>query len=101
HPPPALYTLSLHDALPIYRCDRKQTLLAGTLAFVVVDELERTFTQIHDCHIRGRADVERAAIVERGEHTRGIDGCASNDLGQRQDRKSTRLNSSHDQISYA
>src|SRR5438445_8198575 len=68
-----IYTLSLHDALPIF--DRPSRVLRGDL--VEVDEPDRA--ALH------RAAVDHAAPV--GE--------------QRQDRKSTRLNSSHANISYA
>src|SRR5256886_2337173 len=62
-----IYTLSLHDALPIY------------------PDLERT----------GRAGSPGArGAVARGGRNAGTAGDSS-------DRKSTRLNSSHSQISYA
>src|SRR5207245_10169686 len=80
-PPPEIYTLSLHDALPI--CLRRP---------------------------RGRAQVEHA---DRAHHVDADGGEAGPDdlaalgglhrglqLGH-QDRKSTRLNSSHGSISYA
>src|SRR2546428_7451486 len=60
-----IYTLSLHDALPI-SCDRRRQ--------------------------RARSDVGRRLLRRRGR------GRAPR---TRVDRKSTRLNSSHDQISYA
>src|SRR5438874_5735347 len=71
-----IYTLSLHDALPIY-------------------------------HAGGRHDAVglRLSILNRGD--RGIADQAnaeldqSSPLGVRLDRKSTRLNSSHVEISYA
>src|SRR5258708_37071425 len=57
--------------------DREQALLtlAGTL--VVVEEFEFTLAQLQDCHVGGRTDVERAAVVERREDACGIDrtGC--------------------------
>src|SRR5215468_4126262 len=55
------------------RRDREQTLLtlAGTL--VVVEKFEFTLAQLQDGHIGGRADVERAAVVERREDACGID----------------------------
>src|SRR2546428_4895509 len=71
-----IYTLSLHDALPIYCCQ--------------LDKLTRL---IHESgrllKMKGRGPVgHRLSIVQ-------LDGVRG------QDRKSTRLNSSHDQISYA
>src|SRR5206468_12929522 len=64
---PEIYTLSLHDALPIYR----------EIALHVLDA-------------DGRVGVrDRCAALHSG------------DIDRTPDRKSTRLNSSHDQISYA
>src|SRR5947209_17788410 len=73
-PPPQFYTLSLHDALPIY------PVLQG-LEDRVLGEGRRN---------RDHRALDRAAVV--------VDR-----LGDRveQDRKSTRLNSSHANISYA
>src|SRR2546427_3767207 len=66
-----IYTLSLHDALPI---SRQQTHGSATAAH----------------HGQGQDHGAHAAP----EHAHGVAGHA-------QDRKSTRLNSSHSQISYA
>src|SRR2546430_6925853 len=71
-----IYTLSLHDALPISL--RKQVRLTAR------DQPSRVAND--RCHI---ADVGR-----------DTGSAARHRLGQ-QDRKSTRLNSSHSQISYA
>src|SRR5688572_32756642 len=67
----AIYTLSLHDALPICGCPRA---LSGAIA-------------------RGRR-----VHVHGG---RGAPGALRRARARRRDRKSTRLNSSHSQISYA
>src|SRR3712207_8644998 len=65
-----IYTLSLHDALPISRPPK-------------------------GVHRRVERDRQRVAVVEPARHRDRL-------LGQRgQDRKSTRLNSSHANISYA
>src|SRR2546421_1888409 len=64
-----IYTLSLHDALPIYFCECDRLRREGTLG-----RPERRES--------GTFDAARLAADDR-------------------DRKSTRLNSSHDQISYA
>src|SRR5688572_32616540 len=79
------YTLSLHDALPICH----QALHA-----------ERRVGQRvvhHDVDAEGtggrRTGVVGVDVVGRDRHLRGE--------GERPDRKSTRLNSSHSQISYA
>src|SRR5690606_41881362 len=79
---PDVYTLSLHDALPIYRRDQGSHRVAGH------GQRDRQPVPDHDCLRRRLADV--AADVDRRQ---GRD--------QRADRKSTRLNSSHVKISYA
>src|SRR5438309_9051393 len=66
--PTEIYTLSLHDALPISERDRSH----GPPARLRL---------VQHPHRRSRADSDRAF--------------------QREDRKSTRLNSSHSSISYA
>src|SRR5206468_11049695 len=73
-----IYTLSLHDALPIYGhvSARAHTVDGGVLEHIAV-ALEGPLDR--------RADVPLVVAV----------GCGG------EDRKSTRLNSSHDQISYA
>src|SRR2546430_5341127 len=65
-----IYTLSLHDALPIYSFSLRQT----------VDPLRKS------CH---GASVDH--VSGQWRHFDGVE----------RDRKSTRLNSSHSQISYA
>src|SRR5206468_11368509 len=90
-PPPPLSTLSLHDALPICKFD-----------FVFFD------TRFADCYASGshkrvghRAPNEY--LLDLRQHCLNYANLIR-DLGAAQhqeDRKSTRLNSSHDQISYA
>src|SRR5438270_4028135 len=70
---PEIYTLSLHDALPIYFPARGPSM--------PVERVELTDPRI------------RPLYDERGRRSTG--------LLDRRDRKSTRLNSSHSQISYA
>src|SRR5207247_3711520 len=74
--PPEISTLSLHDALPISRCRASGTAPAGTR--------RRT-----DRPSRRRAGTPSGAAHSRPSPARG------------RDRKSTRLNSSHEWISYA
>src|SRR2546430_11143887 len=74
-----IYTLSLHDALPIFIRPRSH-------------RAPRHPRRRHSHHCRRRA--HRALLVAPAG--RGGGGRRS-----RQDRKSTRLNSSHSQISYA
>src|SRR5205085_11292049 len=86
-PPPEIYTLSLHDALPIFvRPDKAQ--LPGEDAYKFRHLL------IRDAAYEALPKATRAELHERfaawlDEHGLGLD------------RKSTRLNSSHSQISYA
>src|SRR5206468_11848735 len=75
-PPYPTYTLSLHDALPISGPDRESGLQPGRI---------RRAPGYSEPAIRGLLPRE-AALLHRE---------------RRLDRKSTRLNSSHDQISYA
>src|SRR5688572_32285855 len=67
------YTLSLHDALPI-SCARRARFA-----------------------LRGRPTVLRVAVERRQRAAEGM----ARGVADEQDRKSTRLNSGHSQISYA
>src|SRR5438105_9701560 len=76
-PPTVIYTLSLHDALPICQVDHAEPQL----------------------HLRSRRGVQQivhadAEVEQMPRHRRGQSAA-------RRDRKSTRLNSSHEWISYA
>src|SRR3712207_8375611 len=75
-----IYTLSLHDALPISRQERRLYALLDCVGAVSVVPRPR------DDHGR------------RGTHHDSVLGVGSR---HEQDRKSTRLNSSHANISYA
>src|SRR5688572_32424549 len=72
-----IYTLSLHDALPISRGRQK----SGAA----------------DLHLGPRGRVRRRARASRNHHRQNAHRCRAG----AEDRKSTRLNSSHSQISYA
>src|SRR5206468_12579204 len=91
--PPHIYTLSLHDALPIF--------LESFHGFyaVVESELPRlvAVTPSLGFPLRARAELLKRDLLALGlsrSDIAGLPRCA-------EDRKSTRLNSSHDQISYA
>src|SRR2546430_5463837 len=56
------------------------------------------YTTLFRSHARGLCPHPARAVVQGG---RGVRGRADVSLGLLQDRKSTRLNSSHSQISYA
>src|SRR5690348_17784856 len=75
--PSGIYTLSLHDALPIFVLARQGDAVAGERHRRLQRERRRLRARPHD---------EVAAMFE------GLSG---------EDRKSTRLNSSHPSISYA
>src|SRR5206468_6674601 len=88
-----IYTLSLHDALPICEVDADRLLPAlewellrrGTPARArVVDD------DVHAAELLDSARDERVDLLLLGDVA-----------AETEDRKSTRLNSSHDQISYA
>src|SRR5206468_12555025 len=84
-PPPQIYTLSLHDALPI----------SETARFLSARDANAS-------DARGRAsrtDGTRRARSRAG--SRALRSAREPALLRARDRKSTRLNSSHDQISYA
>src|SRR5690606_41268013 len=99
--PPALSPLALHDALPI------------SLAVLRQGQLELLGSHIGDGFERrgGRVEAAHDEVVERlalAELVEGLLVQSGDELlrverghgGQRQDRKSTRLNSSHVKISY-
>src|SRR5205085_8725417 len=92
-----IYPLSLHDALPISHLAREVQVLPG------VDEPE--VARPPEGSVRGLAvrglrakmlDIPEADVPHQGfaERTLAV-------LSGQKDRKSTRLNSSHSQISYA
>src|SRR3712207_8506568 len=84
-----IYTLSLHDALPIYRGGRSgRQGNAKNFTRLVITTL--TISPRPRCMKSGRKIAHT-----RGEYRRGPPA------RKRQDRKSTRLNSSHANISYA
>src|SRR5207302_7539235 len=96
-PPPYASTLSLHDALPI--CHRDHGALRAHLraGIEVLDPALDEFRdfgriELHDCSLSFQCGLERGELRARG---------TVDDLVAEQDRKSTRLNSSHVKISYA
>src|SRR2546427_8008823 len=77
-----IYTLSLHDALPIYQEALRE-----------LPEDIRIYSSAED-------DINRALIASLAKKSTST-GAAKVGADLRGDRKSTRLNSSHSQISYA
>src|SRR5206468_10392162 len=83
HPAPTeIYTLSLHDALPIWD---------GSAGAVGRDGV---------CGEPDGGDPDRRRVARGASQSPGV-ARRRRDRRARPDRKSTRLNSSHDQISYA
>src|SRR5207248_9403386 len=83
---PEIYTLSLHDALPIYE-DAARRFDVPRLVAVKADGVDQPLDLLHgelSHRLRGACGFEQPGR-----------------RGQRRDRKSTRLNSSHRTISYA
>src|SRR5206468_12595251 len=91
-----IYTLSLHDALPIFSTSSWPR-VTFTNSFSRIGSVSWKRPLAGWCH---------AAISGAGGRTRTLAmlpslGALSRNSWLSQDRKSTRLNSSHDQISYA
>src|SRR2546430_10936846 len=84
--PTEIYTLSLHDALPICRAHRRA--LAG---------IERAELDAGAVSRPGHGAAQRVDLAHQVSLADAADGRIATHL----DRKSTRLNSSHSQISYA
>src|SRR5206468_10255561 len=91
--PPPVSTLSLHDALPIFGPVDEVVHALGVDADAASLGLEHAVRgELRDARAHlGQAQAQRG-VTPAGE---GLDAPAPGD------RKSTRLNSSHDQISYA
>src|SRR5206468_10027088 len=90
-PTTEIYTLSLHDALPISFANRAAACAAPRRADGAPDRQASSGTDTHasaPCRPRLRSRSRSAPWSSHG-------------TSRTQDRKSTRLNSSHDQISYA
>src|SRR5207244_13207049 len=89
-PPSSLYTLSLHDALPILSVPAYTLYpLPDHLDFELGALVEPMAVAVHGIHLVNVAFGERVLVLGSGT------------IGLYSDRKSTRLNSSHQIISYA
>src|SRR5207244_11036229 len=87
-----IYTLSLHDALPIYAADRGSVPYSGGNRRVA-HTIGRT---------KGRQGTQSQGGVLHLSHAEPVSGIVDGPgPTHRADRKSTRLNSSHQIISYA
>src|SRR5690606_39844347 len=93
----ARYTLSLHDALPIYFQPGEELTQADTGG-----ELRRQIALLLQLHAAFEQFADHLAVVFILEEGGDLVCDLGTDLGEElQDRKSTRLNSSHVKISYA
>src|SRR5206468_5646445 len=93
-PPPAPHPLSLHAALPISRLWRdKRTLCRNILPAAISLEV--------NANVAGPAGKRPTTVGASPLLLTSNDGCSRIEHLDLLDRKSTRLNSSHDQISYA
>src|SRR5207245_3738166 len=102
--PPEIYTLSLHDALPICEALHAHGDLAGlgteqrALHADHVPQIE----QFHHLVLPSPDGVDLEVDLDLpGAILEGTEGHLEARSGKIQDRKSTRLNSSHGRISYA
>src|SRR5206468_7688602 len=99
--PPRLYSLSLHDALPI--CPAVAVEVLGYAGHWEKEEAPRRRGEAwHRAALGVRESGRSRRVVRDGSHLHGGGprlAPAEGSGGQGEDRKSTRLNSSHDQIS--
>src|SRR5690606_41645410 len=98
--PASIYTLSLHDALPISLSIETREVVEDNLSGSVSHEL---LGKVFDSVTLGICILDRNGLfAEVNKAFCGMfDGDRERMIGQRLDRKSTRLNSSHVKISYA
>src|SRR5690606_41735732 len=100
-PPPAIYTLSLHDALPIYEVRRTGRIMevpvGEELIGRVVNPLGQPVDGMGPINTTKTRPIESPApgVMDRKSVHEPLQ------TGIKADRKSTRLNSSHVKISYA
>src|SRR5690606_41528764 len=99
--PPQFYTLSLHDALPI--CEQARELAVGHREPEAVHGDAEAARAPADAQVAHRRDLEAAADAHALDQCDGRMAAAPHREHRLvdQDRKSTRLNSSHVKISYA
>src|SRR5690606_42088642 len=93
------FSLSLHDALPIYSA----VFSDGSFCYIpkgVRCPMElSTYFRINQA---GTGQFERTLVIADEEsYVSYLEGCTAPSRDENQDRKSTRLNSSHVKISYA
>src|SRR5690606_40891826 len=95
-PPTDIHTRSLHDALPIWKQGRRMTVSAHPQH----EHIQRPANRLQLLLAKIQALLRRGRIHFQ-PHKAGLLGLVSQQMMPDQDRKSTRLNSSHVKISYA
>src|SRR5699024_12755666 len=96
NPPHSLpYTLSLHDALPIYSCFKKHSLITLSQPFAGIIRPSGSFFVLLLFILKKDPDILVGKFITSNDHL------FPQHFIDKIDRKSTRLNSSHVSISYA
>src|SRR5204863_7721683 len=98
HPSPSqFYTLSLHDALPISRAQARPPASSASAPSSVPKTSVRTAPDL------SASSQKAVSLAENGRCKEALPllKIASQERSDKEDRKSTRLNSSHVEISYA
>src|SRR5205085_9929987 len=99
-PAPGFSSLSLHDALPILK-PRRASAAKAPRRQVPLRHRPREVASAHAVERQsGKSFVIAIALFVTAIQV-VVAECAKKEIGERPDRKSTRLNSSHSQISYA
>src|SRR5206468_12369077 len=97
---PSSCALSLHDALPILVARLRRELFAARPHVLEGDDLGQALDRVHGVGVEVTGDGARAGAesIDAGPaEDRAQRRTISGDLNAHADRKSTRLNSSHDQ----
>src|SRR5207245_10865112 len=95
------YTPSLHDALPIYHPDVAALAeTESTLIAAPAEDEEQQYSRDEAEDVSEIGDVLRRPVPRKAQLSEAVDRL-DDDEETDQDRKSTRLNSSHGSISYA
>src|SRR5690606_41704482 len=94
--PPATYTLSLHDALPIF-----QNLSEAADTVTLEAALKKIATLQYTENLSGKPASQNTDDTEEPVPNPQVIDIGPAGTAMRLDRKSTRLNSSHVKISYA
>src|SRR5256886_10182931 len=93
-----IYTLSLHDALPICVAGVTAALAVGVMSGTSLDGVSTALVRLTEQPLDAQLVAFRQDAYTAPEREQIIEAIAR---GSSKDRKSTRLNSSHSQISYA